>query len=223
MNRKPPKSPGNETPPAVPIGPGAAYVHLRGRPLYLDAGAYERVPPCLYGTCRSECCGHGAWVSPNRRAVAAAHLEAIRPWMEPAHAGLSLDELLPYGGTYPRDRMYPGDPLYQTRIAGGRCCFVSRRPDGNSGCAIHKYADAAGLDWMDLKPSGCVLFPLKVAVTAGGRVRLFRATWQDSPCCRQAEPGVGERLIDLQRSSVGRIFDLDEAALDRLIRPEGKA
>lgn len=207
----------------VVIGPRAAYAHLRGRPLYLDPSAYERVPPCRYGECRSECCGHGAWVGPDRRDGIAAHLEAIRPWLAPAFAGSSIDDLLPFGGSWPKDRMYPGDPLYQTRIAMHRCCFVTTAPDGKSGCAIHKYADAAGRDWMDLKPSGCVLFPLKVAVSAGGRVRLFRATWRDSPCCRPTGSGAGERAIDLQRDSVGRLLDLDAAALDRLIRPEAAA
>lgn len=179
--------------------------------------------PCRYGPCRSECCARGAWVGAERRGDIADHLEAIRPWLEPAFAGAPLDRLLPYRGTWPKDRMHPGAPLYATRTAGGRCCFVTSRPDGHSGCAIHKYADAAGLPWMDLKPGGCVLFPLQVAVGPAGRVRLFRAAWRDSPCCGAAEPGAGERLIDLQRSSVARIFDLDAAALDSLIRPAGTA
>jgi hypothetical protein len=223
MKRERAVTPSEDPPRTVAIGPRSPYTHLRGHPLYLDPGAYERVAPCRYGACRSECCGQGAWVSPSRRVGIAARLDAIRRWLAPPFAAFTIDQLLPYGGTWPRDRMHPGEPLYQTRIAGRRCCFVTAVPDGHSGCAIHKYADAIGLDWMELKPSGCVLFPLKVSVGPAGRVRLFRAAWRDSPCCRKAGADAGERLIDLQRGSVGRIFDLDEAALDRLIRPAGTA
>ncbi|MFO1055478.1 MAG: hypothetical protein U1E53_00755 [Dongiaceae bacterium] len=223
MNRQQAVTPGGAPPPSVVIGPRAAYVQLRGRPLQLDPGACDRVEPCLYGPCRSDCCSRGAWVDAERRDAIAGHLEAMRPWLAPPWAGLPADRLMPYRGTWPNDRMHPGVPLHATRTAGGRCCFVTTAGDGHCGCAIHKYADAAGLDWTALKPAGCVLFPLKVAVGPAGRVRLFRAAWREVPCCRLAEPGAGERLIDLQRDSVARIFDLDAAALDRLVGPAGTA
>src|SRR5262249_43144285 len=112
---------------------------------------------------------------------------------------------------------YPGEALYATARRNGACCFVTAQPDGKSGCAIHKYADAAGLPWRQLKPPGCVLFPLLLSVTASGRVRLFKARRGHCPCNTTADAGAGERLIDLQRESVAHLFDLTAASFAVLL------
>jgi hypothetical protein len=137
--------------------------------------------------------------------------------MAAADAATDFAVLVPFSGLWPEDRMYPGAPLYDTRRSGGTCCFVTAKPDGKSGCAIHKYADAAGLAWKQLKPNGCVLFPLLLSVTGAGRVRLFRARRRDYACCNTAGPDDGERLIDIQRKSVEYLFDLSAADFDALL------
>jgi hypothetical protein len=200
----------------VRIGAASAYRHLRGRPLYLDPSVLARVRRCDYGHCASACCRFGAYVSDDRRQAIGEHIDGIRPFMAEAEAARDVAALVPFSGIWPADRMYPGAPLYETRRSGGQCCFVTAKPDGRSGCAIHKYADAAGLAWKQLKPNGCVLFPLLLSVTAAGRVRLFRARRRYA-CCEAAVPGDGERLVDIQRKSVETLFDLAPADFEALL------
>jgi hypothetical protein len=201
----------------VRIGAASAYRHLRGHPLYLDRSVLDRVRRCDYGTCDSACCRYGAYVGDDRRRAIAAHLDGIRPFMASGAAAGDVAALVRFSGVWPKDRMYPGEALHDTARRDGTCCFVTAKPDGKSGCAIHKYADAAGLPWRQLKPAGCVLFPLLLAVTAGGRVRLFRARRGYCPCSATAEPEAGERLIDIQRESVEYLFDLAAASFEALL------
>ena len=201
----------------VRIGAASAYRHLRGQPLYLDRSALERVRPCDYGACDSACCRFGAYVGADGRAAIAAHLDGIRPFMAEGAAAGDLAALVRFAGVWPKDRMYPGEALHDTVRRDGTCCFVTAKPDGKSGCAIHKYADAAGLAWRQLKPPGCVLFPLLLSVTASGRVRLFKARRGYCPCSTAAGPKAGERLIDLQRESVEYLFDLTASSFAVLL------
>ena len=201
----------------VRIGEASPYRHLRGRPLYLDPSALARVQLCGYGQCESSCCRFGSFVSDDRRRAIADHIDGIRRYLPAAVAELDVAALVPFSGVWPDDRMYPGVPVYETARSGGQCCFVTAQPDGKSGCAIHKYAAGAGLAWKQLKPNGCVLFPLLLSVTAGGKVRLFKARRRGCACCSAAEPGTGERLIDIQRKSVEYLFDLTGAAFDALL------
>ena len=201
----------------VRIGAASAYRHLRGQPLYLDRSALERVRPCDYGACDSACCRFGTYVGADGRAAIAAHLDGIRPFMAEGAAATDFAALIRFAGVWPEDRMYPGEALYDTLRRDGACCFVSAKADGKSGCAIHKYADAAGLPWRRLKPAGCVLFPLLLSVTASGRVRLFKARRGYCPCSTAAGPGAGERLIDLQRDSIEHLFDLTAASFAALL------
>jgi hypothetical protein len=201
----------------VRIGAASAYRHLRGQPLYLDRSVLECVRPCDYGACDSACCRFGAYVGADRRAAIAPHLDGIRRFMATGVAAADPAALVRFAGVWPKDRMYPGEALYETVRRGGACCFVTAKPDAKSGCAIHKYADAAGLPWRQLKPPGCVLFPLLLSVTARGRVRLFKARRGFCPCSTAAELDSGERLIDLQRESVEYLFDLTASSFAALL------
>ena len=200
----------------VRIGAASAYRHLRGQPLYLHRSALERARRCDYGACESACCRFGAYVGADRRAAIAAHVDGIRPLLAEGD-GEDFAALVRFSGVWPRDRMYPGEALYETARRGGACCFVTAKPDDTSGCAIHKYADAAGLPWRQLKPAGCVLFPLLLSVTAGGRVRLFKARRRYCPCSAAGGPDAGERVIDIQRESVEYLFDLTASSFDALL------
>lgn len=201
----------------VTIGAASAYRHLRGQPLYLDRSVLERVRPCDYGACDSACCRDGTYVGDEGRAAIAAHLDGIRPFLAEGGTAADFATLVRFAGVWPKDRMYPGEPLYDTLRRDGACCFVTAKPDGKSGCAIHKYAATAGLPWRQLKPPGCVLFPLLLAVTASGRVRLFKARRGYCPCSTAAGPEAGERLIDVQRESVEHLFDLTPSAFEALL------
>jgi hypothetical protein len=201
----------------VRIGASSAYRHLRGRPLYLDRSVLERVRSCDYGACESACCRFGTYVGADARAAIAAHLDDIRPLLANGAAAGDVAALVPFSGVWPKDRMYPGEALYETARRDGACCFVTAVPDGKSGCAIHKYADGAGLPWRQLKPPGCVLFPLLLSVTASGRVRLLKARRGYCPCSTAAGPEAGERLIDLQRESVEHLFDLTASSFEMLL------
>ena len=199
----------------VRIGEASPYRHLRGQWLYLDPSVLSRVQRCDYGECESACCRFGTFVSDDRRRAIEQHIDGIRPFMAEAVAATDFAQLVPFSGIWPKDRMYPGAPLYETLRHRGTCCFVTEKPDGKSGCAIHKYADSAGLAWKQLKPNGCVLFPLLLSVTDAGRVRLFKARRRNYACCN-ADPVGGERLIDIQRKSVEYLFDLTAAEFEAL-------
>src|SRR5262249_5756322 len=70
--------------------------------------------------------------------------------------------------------------------------------------------------WRQLKPAGCVLFPLLLSVTAGGRVRLFKARRGYCPCSAAAGSEAGGRLIDLQRESGEYLFHLTASSFAAL-------
>jgi hypothetical protein len=55
------------------------------------------------------------------------------------------------------DHEYPGNEYTRTSIKDGACIFLNRN---SRGCSLHSFALEEGLDYHELKPFFCAIFPL---------------------------------------------------------------
>ena len=55
------------------------------------------------------------------------------------------------------DREFPGGRQTRTRVEGGACVFLARDARG---CMLHSFAHKRGLDYHEIKPMVCSLFPV---------------------------------------------------------------
>lgn len=100
--------------------------------------------------CHDSCCGHGADIdAPNVQRLK-AHAEALE-----SYVGLPRRDWLQRG--YTADADFPGGRYTRTRTQNGRCVFLNRK---GRGCLIHRYCMERDIDFHELKPLVCSLFPL---------------------------------------------------------------
>jgi Fe-S-cluster containining protein len=100
--------------------------------------------------CHDSCCGHGADIDANNVCRLEAHAGALE-----GYVGVGRDAW--FRPTYNEDVEYPGSRYTRTRVVNGSCVFLNRQ---GRGCLIHRYCMEQGLDFHDLKPLVCSLFPL---------------------------------------------------------------
>jgi Fe-S-cluster containining protein len=100
--------------------------------------------------CHDSCCGHGADIDAANVRRLRAHADALE-----AYVGVPRQEWLQ--GKYTEDDDFPGGRYTRTRTQNGRCVFLNRK---GRGCLIHRYCVERDLDFHELKPLVCSLFPL---------------------------------------------------------------
>lgn len=100
--------------------------------------------------CHDSCCQYGADIDGTN----VARIDAVS------------DDLARFTGVAPESRFtgewnddveFPGGRQTRTKVDGGACVFRSRTARG---CAIHSYAVSRSIDYHELKPLVCVLFPV---------------------------------------------------------------
>lgn len=102
------------------------------------------------GFCFDSCCQYGADVD----GMNIARLTEAAPRLS-AYTGIPPEcflkaELL-------ADDDYPSGTYTRTQVANGACVFLNRQ---GRGCRIHSFCLDEGLDYHDLKPMVCSLFPI---------------------------------------------------------------
>jgi len=100
--------------------------------------------------CHDSCCGHGADVDAANLRRLEAHADALEEYV-----GVSRQKW--FTGAYTKDVDYPGSRYTRTHVVKGSCVFLNRR---GRGCLIHRYCMERDLDFHELKPLVCSLFPL---------------------------------------------------------------
>jgi len=100
--------------------------------------------------CHDSCCQYGADVDGTN----VARLDAVSDELA-RYTGVPPDHR--FTGEWNEDVEFPGGRQTRTRVRDGACVFRNRTARG---CAIHSFAVARGVDYHDLKPIVCVLFPV---------------------------------------------------------------
>ena len=104
--------------------------------------------------CNDHCCHLGCDMDlDNVARLAVDHAAALE-----AHTGTSREEW--FEDTTYIDMDFKGNRFRSTRVVDGTCIF------NNRGCGIHSYCLEQGLDYHDLKPTYCWLFPLTIEASA---------------------------------------------------------
>jgi Fe-S-cluster containining protein len=107
------------------------------------------------------------------------------------------------------DGDFPGGRFRSTRVASGTCIFKNKN---RRGCSIHSYCLENGLDYHDIKPVLCWLFPLTVET---GALCPQNVVLEKSLVCVDR----GITLYQSQRGEVGNLFGAELVAeLDELER-----
>lgn len=104
------------------------------------------------GFCNDSCCQYGVAVDMPNQARINAHAEGIAPLATGKPDQWWKDQ-------YYDDPDFPGARAGDTAVVGRGCAFL--RPDAR-GCSIHSYCLDKGIDYHDIKPVYCSLFPLTV-------------------------------------------------------------
>jgi Fe-S-cluster containining protein len=109
---------------------------------------FTRCMDCTF--CHDSCCQYGADIDGTN----VARLDAVADDLE-RYTGVARDRR--FTGEWNEDVEFPGGRQTRTRVADGACVFRSRTARG---CAIHSFATSRGVDYHELKPLVCVLFPV---------------------------------------------------------------
>ena len=151
-------------------------------------------------TCHDWCC---QWGCDADRAQA----DRIVAELGPALAENYGDPAQWFGSEETADADFPGGRHVSSRVVDGACVFRQR---GGRGCGIHAHLAATGVDYHELKPTLCWLFPLLV-----DDERLTGSAWARTGSLVCA--GNGPTLWQAQRGEVLWLFG-DElvAVLDGL-------
>lgn len=100
--------------------------------------------------CQDSCCSYGADIDLENIARLDEHREALEAFTSVPRERWFENEL-------EEDEDYPGGQVERIRPENGRCVFLNRR---DRGCNIHRYCLEHDIDYHQLKPIICSLFPL---------------------------------------------------------------
>lgn len=109
---------------------------------------FARCLECSF--CHDWCCSFGADVDILNVDKIQQHREQIMPFIRPSEADW-FDE----GYTYYEE--YAGNQFTRIKTHGPRCVFISK---DQRGCGLHRFAISQQLDYHEIKPLVCILFPL---------------------------------------------------------------
>lgn len=100
--------------------------------------------------CHDWCCSFGADVDILNVDRIRRHQEQIKPFIRP-----SADDW--FDGEYDYYEEYAGSQYTRIKTQGPRCVFISK---DQRGCGLHRFAISQHLDYHEIKPLVCILFPL---------------------------------------------------------------
>lgn len=148
------------------------------------------------GFCFDSCCQYGADVDEDN----ARRLRAVAPALS-AYTGIPAETFLK--DWVERDDDYPSGRYTRTEVSGGACVFLNRP---NRGCRIHSFSLHQGMDYHDLKPMVCSLFPLSFN---DGLLRSSLEVRDGELVCL----GQGPALYDGVRDELGYYFGAELVAV----------
>jgi hypothetical protein len=135
---------------AFPARPGDLIV------THVDPQIFQRryFTQCLdCNFCHDSCCQFGCDVDlHNIERLHGEHVAGLEAFLDLPRAEWLHEEIL-------YDAELQSGAFRRTRTANGRC--ILKNPHGR-GCGIHAYCHAQGIDYHDLKPTICWLFPICV-------------------------------------------------------------
>lgn len=140
--------------------------------------------------CHDICCSYGCQLDLAERDRILVHSTKLE-------ARLGIPSSRWFQDTMIKDEDYPSGAVLRTRVYQGKCVFYDHK---NRGCSLHKFAQEEGMDWHEIKPMVCSLFPF---TWEGGR--LFISDFLDELPCRNQ----GISILDAQRSELRFYFGDD--------------
>ena len=146
--------------------------------------------------CFDSCCQYGADVDQDN----VARLRAVAPALS-AYTGIAAEHF--FKEWVESDADYPSGRYTRTRVSDAKCVFLN--PSGR-GCRIHSFSLQQGVDYHELKPLVCSLFPL--AFNDGLLLPSLEVRDRDLVCIDQ-----GRSLYDGARGEVAYYFGEDLVAL----------
>ncbi|HSL43372.1 MAG TPA: YkgJ family cysteine cluster protein [Anaerolineales bacterium] len=100
--------------------------------------------------CHDWCCSFGADVDIQNVERIQQHREEILPFIRPS-------EVEWFEAEYTYYEEYAGNLYTRINPQGPRCVFISK---DQRGCGLHRYAISKQMDYHEIKPLVCILFPL---------------------------------------------------------------
>jgi Fe-S-cluster containining protein len=100
--------------------------------------------------CHDWCCSFGADIDIQNVEKIQQRKEEILPFIRPS-------EVEWFDGEYSYHEEYAGNQYTRINPHGPRCVFISK---DQRGCGLHRYALSQQMDYHEIKPLVCVLFPL---------------------------------------------------------------
>ncbi len=155
---------------------------------------------CLDCTfCDDVCCSFGATLDPDN----VQRLEAHAPTLE-AYIGVPREKW--FTGTYSADSDYVGGQYTRTQVesarGGTRCVFLNKN---KRGCGIHSYCLDNGINYHELKPIVCWVFPVTFD---HGLLRPSFEVLEHSLVCMDQ----GDTLYQASRDEIGYYFGAELVA-----------
>ncbi len=100
--------------------------------------------------CSDVCCSYGADIEIRVLRNISGHSDQLVKEIDTPKAEWFTD-------IFKRDAEYPGGTYTRTQQKQGKCVFLDRR---SRGCKLHQVSNKVGVDYHDLKPMVCCLFPV---------------------------------------------------------------
>jgi len=149
---------------------------------------FARCMECTF--CHDVCCAHGCDIDEQREKALLSRATELEAWL-----GIPRTEW--FVGAREPDPDSPGGSYIATRVVNDRCVFLSKT---GRGCRIHTFALERGLDYHEVKPLSCWLFPL---LTRDGLLTTNRAMASyDELVCK----GLGPTFYEAVRDELGHMF-----------------
>lgn len=138
--------------------------------------------------CNDQCCSYGAEIDEPNVDRLLQHAEAIE-----ARIGVGHEDW--FDGEPREDADFDGGAFRRTSVRDGGCVFLVP----GAGCAIHAHAAERGIDYHELKPMVCSLFPVTWDL---GLLRPAYEVQEESLVCLN----VGPTLYVGVRDEIGHYF-----------------
>ncbi len=149
---------------------------------------FGRCMGCTF--CHDSCCQYGCDVNIGERDAILAKADALQPY-------ISFDQSKWFDSTVHEDAEYPTGKHVRANQVEGACVFLNRT---SRGCGIHRYAIENKVDYHDLKPMVCWLFPV---CWDKGVMRPNTDVKDDLACF-----GDGMTLFEAARDEIGKVFGM---------------
>lgn len=121
-----------------------SFVH---RDIFLKS-YFARCLECTF--CHDWCCSYGADIDIQNVEKIEQQKKEILPFVRPPEGDW-------FEPKYTYYEEYAGNQYTRINPQGPRCAFISR---DQRGCGLHRYALSKGMDYHEIKPLVCILFPL---------------------------------------------------------------